>query len=183
MFKSLISSFLIILTLSLCGCSIGITGLKSYVDVTKGYQFLYPNGWIVTDVKDASKGVDLVFRDLIDRSENLSVIINEVNNNKDLDDLGSPTDVGYRFMKMINNNPNSSREMELINAELNQNNAKDYYILEYSVKLPDNQFRHNISSVVVNKGKLFTFSISTPESRWKAVKKLFTTAAKSFSVT
>jgi photosystem II oxygen-evolving enhancer protein 2 len=183
MLKSLIASILIILTLSLFGCSLGVSGLQSYVDITDGYEFLYPNGWIAVDVKNASQGVDVVYRDLIDRTENLSVIISDVDKEQDLENLGSPTEVGYRFMQMVNNNPNSNREAELIDAQLHQNKAKNYYILEYSVKLPNNESRHNVASVIVNKGKLFTFNISTPESRWQAVKKLFTLAAKSFSVT
>lgn len=183
MFKSFINTIIIVFCVSLFGCSIGVGGLQSYVDTGDGYEFLYPNGWIPVDVKQASDGVDVVFRDLIERSENLSVIISDVDKTQDLETLGTPTEVGYRFMKMVNNNPNSQRKAELVDAQLRENNDKNYYILEYLVKLSDNQSRHNVASVVVNKGKLYTFNISTPESRWNGVKKLFTLAAKSFSVT
>jgi len=47
-------------------------GLQSYVDSTDGYQFLYPNGWVPVEV---TNGPDVVFRDLIEYSENLSVAI------------------------------------------------------------------------------------------------------------
>ncbi len=182
MFKSLIASILIILSVSLFGCSIGVSGLQSYVDTGDGYEFLYPNGWIAVDVKDASEGVDVVFRDLVQRSENLSVIISEVNQEQSLENLGTPTEVGYRFMQMVNDSPNAEREAELINAEKREAKAKDYYILEYEVNLPNNQARHNLASVVVDRGKLFTFNISTTENRWPVVKKLFKVVANSFTV-
>jgi photosystem II oxygen-evolving enhancer protein 2 len=182
MLKSLIASILIILSVSLFGCSIGVSGLQSYVDATDGYEFLYPNGWIAVDIKDASKGVDVVFRDLVQRSENLSVIISEVDKEQNLEDLGTPTEVGYRFMQMVNNSPNAGREAELVNAQRREANAKNYYILEYEVNLPNNQARHNLASVVVDKGKLFTFNISTTENRWRTVKDLFKLVANSFTV-
>jgi photosystem II oxygen-evolving enhancer protein 2 len=161
---------------------VGLSGLQSYVNTTNGYQFLYPNGWIQVEVENASSGVDVVFRDLIERSDNISVIINDVNKDEKLEDLGTPTEVGYRFMKMVNNDPNSERQAELINAEIRENNAKDYYILEYEVESSLNQKRHNLASVVINKGKLFTFNISLPENRWQKLKDQLYVVAKSFSI-
>jgi photosystem II oxygen-evolving enhancer protein 2 len=163
-------------------CSVGVSGLQSYVNTANGYQFLYPNGWIQVDVENATEGVDVVFRDLIERSENLSVIISNVNKDEKLEDLGTPTDVGYRFMKMVNNNPDSERDAQLVNAELRENNAKKYYILEYKVDLPFNQHRHNLASVGINKGKLFTFNLSLPENRWQKRKELSYIVVKSFSI-
>lgn len=183
MFKSLITTILILLSVSLFGCSVGVSGLQSYVDTSDGYEFLYPNGWVGVDVKNAPEGVDVAYQDLIDAREKLSVIISDVNQDKSLEDLGSPSDVGDRFMERVNNNPDSNLKATLVNAELRAGNDNNYYILEYVVTLPNNQAKHNVASVVVKKGKLFTFNISTPESRWSSVKKQFITAAKSFSVT
>ena len=76
--KIFISLFLICLTTIISSCSAGVSGLQSYVNTAQGYEFLYPNGWIPVDVKNASPGVDLVFRDLIERGENLSVVISDV---------------------------------------------------------------------------------------------------------
>lgn len=183
MFKSLIATILIILSVSLFGCSIGVSGLQSHVDVSDGYEFLYPNGWVGVDVKTAPEGIDVAYQDLIDPNEKLSVIISDINQDKNLEDLGTPLEVGERFMQKVNNNANSNLEAELINAELRENNDKNYYILEYLVKLPNNQAKHNVASVVIRNGKLFTFNISTSEYHWNSVKKQFITAAKSFSVT
>ncbi|MGY6530383.1 MAG: photosystem II reaction center PsbP [Cyanobacterium sp.] len=184
MIKRLLSFLLIILTFSLVSCTgaIGGFGLQRYTDAIDGYEFLYPNGWMPVEVQNASEGVDVVYRDFIERTENLSVIISKVGDSKELSDLGTPTDVGYRFMKMVNQDPDSGRNAELISAEKREVDGKDYYILEYSVKLGEDQYRHNLASVVTNNGKLFTFNISTSESRWENVSELFRVVTNSFSL-
>ncbi len=182
MLRIFISLLLISLTTLISSCSAGVSGLQSYVNPAQGYEFLYPNGWIAVDVKNASSGVDVVFRDLIERSENLSVIISDVPSDKTLEDLGTPTDIGYRFFKAVNNNPELNREADFITAESRQVNDKTYYLLEYEVETPDQPARHNIATVAVSRGKLFTFNLSTTEKRWNQVKDTFTVAAKSFTV-
>jgi len=183
MFKSFCAGLLIVLSLVITSCSTGVSGLQSYVNTSKGYEFLYPNGWIPVNLgTSARKTVDVVFRDLVERTENLSVIIDEVPDDKTLEDLGSPTDVGYRLLKVINSNPDGDREAEFIRAEARENKDKKYYLLEYEADIPDQGIRHNIASVAVSRGKIFTFSLSTPERRWDAVKDSFEIAAKSFTV-
>lgn len=181
--KSVLAGLLIILSLGISSCAAGVSGLQSYVNTSKGYEFLYPNGWIpVTLGASARQSVDVVFRDLVERTENLSVIINEVPDGKTLEDLGSPSEVGYRLLKAINKTPNSDLAAEFLRAEARQGKDKSYYLLEYEENLPDQEARHNIASVAVSRGKIFTFSLSTPERRWNSVKDSFEVAAKSFTV-
>ena len=182
MLRLFITLCLISLTTLITSCSAGISGLQSYVNTAQGYEFLYPNGWLPVTVENASTGVDLVYRDLIERTENLSVIISEVPEGKKLEDLGTPTDVGYRFLKAANNIPNSDRETDFISAEAREGKDKTYYILEYEVETTNEAPRHNIASVAVSRGKLFTFNLSTTEKRWPKVKETFEIAAKSFTV-
>lgn len=183
MFKSFLAGLLIILSLVTTSCAAGVTGLQSYVNTSKGYEFLYPNGWIpVTLGTSARKTVDVVFRDLVERTENLSVIINDVAEDKTLEDLGSPSEVGYRLLKAMNNTPDSERKAEFIRAESRQSKDKTYYLLEYEENLPAREERHNIASVTVSRGKIFTFNLSTPQRRWDKVKDSFEVAAKSFTV-
>ncbi len=59
--------------------------------------------------------------------------------------------------------PDSGREAELVNAQARKAGTKDYYILEYAVKFP-NQLRHNLASVVISRGQLFTINISATEA-------------------
>jgi len=86
MIKSLLATFLLITTLLLTGCATPIAGLQGYTSGSQGYQFLYPKGWTQVDVKNV-EGVDVVFHDLIEISENLSVIINPIPDNKNITDI------------------------------------------------------------------------------------------------
>lgn len=178
MLKTIAAVLLLVLSLGLNGCASGVSGLKSYVDTADGYEFLYPNGWLPVKVSD---GPDVVFHDMIERSENVSVVISDVPDGKTLAELGTPGEVGYQLQKNAIAPPNSGRKAELVNAEARQSGDKTYYLLEYSVKLPTEQ-RHNVASVAVSRGKLFTLNTSTTEKRWTKLKDMFELVAKSFTV-
>lgn len=178
MLKRIVALLLIVLTVALSGCVSATGGLKSYIDTSDGYQFLYPNGWIPVQV---SSGPDVVFHDLIEDTENVSVVISQVASGKTLQELGSPGEVGYKLSKSAIAPTGSGREAELVNAEAREGSGKTYYLLEYAVKLP-NQERHNLASVVISHGKLYTFNASTTEKRWKSVKNQFQQVVDSFQV-
>ncbi|HLP87537.1 MAG TPA: photosystem II reaction center PsbP [Nostocaceae cyanobacterium] len=154
-------------------------GFKSYVDTADGYEFLYPNGWV--QVKVAS-GPDVVFHDLIEVSENVSVVMSKVPEGKTLAELGTPTEVGYKLGKAALAPEGSGRTAELINAGQKEFDGKLYYLLEYLVKLPNQSDRHNVASVAVSRGKLFTFNASVPEKRWRRVQRLIDDSVNSFKV-
>lgn len=176
--KRLIALFAIILSLTLSSCVATATaGLNSYIDSKDGYQFLYPNGW--QEVK-VNNGPDVVFHDIIEQSENLSVIINPVESEKTLSDLGTPSEVGYKLSKTVIAPPNSGRTAELVNAESKEVGDKTYYLLEYAVTLPT-QKRHNLASVVISRGKLLTFNVSATEARWQKMQPVFEQVINSFS--
>ena len=78
--------------------------------------------------------------------------------------------------------PDSGRSAELVNAFERESNVKTYYILEFEVKLPNLEDRHNVTSVAVSRGKLFTFNASIPERRWQRVQGLMEDVVNSFSV-
>jgi photosystem II oxygen-evolving enhancer protein 2 len=180
LWKSAIATLLVLLSVVLVACGSGVSSLQGYANGTYGYQFLYPNGWIPVTVTNASKGVDVIFRDLVEYSENLSVIISDVPADKKLKDLGTPTDVGYRFMQEASDN--SDRQPELIRADSREDNGQTYYILEYQVTLPNGQMRHDLATVAVKFGKLYTFNLSTRQGRWSQVENLFNTMIKTFKI-
>ncbi|MDX2229120.1 MAG: photosystem II reaction center PsbP [Leptolyngbyaceae cyanobacterium bins.349] len=179
MLKRLVIVLLMVISFSLQGCAIGVTGFKSFMDATDGYQFLYPNGWLEIKVSD---GPDVVFHDIIEQTENVSVVINPVSGEKSLSDLGTPGEVGYKLSKSAIAPPGSGRQAELVNAAAREVDGKQYYLLEYAVKLSDNQERHNLASVALSRGKLYTFNASTPEYRWEKMKTKLEQAVRSFSV-
>lgn len=178
MLKRIAIMLLVVLSLSLQGCVSDLAGFKSYVDTTDGYQFLYPNGWLPVQV---SEGPDVVFHDIIEQTENVSVVINPVAGDKTLKDLGDPGEVGYKLGKNAIAPAGSGREAELVNAEAREVGDKTYYLLEYAVKVGEQQ-RHNLASVAVSHGKLFTFNASTTEQRWDKMKEALEQAVRSFSV-
>ncbi|MGB3513168.1 MAG: photosystem II reaction center PsbP [Microcoleaceae cyanobacterium] len=179
MLKKIAAICLVAMSLILTSCvSIG-GGLQSFVDTTDGYEFLYPNGWLEVKVSD---GPDIVFHDLVEATENVSVVISPVVAEKTLRDLGTPTDVGYKLSKNAIAPKDSGREAELVNAEAREYKGKEYYKLEYAVKFADGRERHNLASVAVSRGQLFTMNLSTTEARWQKVDDKFQQVINSFFV-
>lgn len=179
MLKRIAAVLLVVLSLSLQSCASVTSALVSYVDSYDGYEFLYPNSWVQVKLAD---GPDVVLHDLIEETENVSVIINPVPDNKSLSDLGTPTEVGYRLSKNAIAPPDSGRQAELVSAEAHELDGVAYYLLEYAVKLPTNQIRHNLASIAVRRGQLFTLNVSTTDRRWEKTKDLLYKVAESFSV-
>jgi photosystem II oxygen-evolving enhancer protein 2 len=178
MLKRIAVVLLVVLSLSLQSCASTAVGLQSYVNTYKGYEFLYPNGWVPVKV---SSGPDVVLHDIIEETENASVIISDVPDGKSLEELGTPSEVGYRLSKNAIAPPDSNRTAELVDAKSRQIGDETYYLLEYAVTLPT-QTRHNLASVVVRRGQLFTYNLSTTEKRWEKAQEKFRQSVNSFSV-
>lgn len=189
--KKLLVFTLILLSWVVSGCATPTSGLKAYVDSIDGYEFLYPNGWLPVEV---TSGVDVVFRDLIQTTENVSVVVSPLTQEKSLADLGEPDEVGQRLAKRVIAPPESGREAELVAAQRRDVGDKTYYNIEYLVRLPGNSGtegqpedpslyqRHTLTSVAVSRGKLYTLSVSAPEKRWSKVQSLFDVVSESFTV-
>ncbi|HEY9906504.1 MAG TPA: photosystem II reaction center PsbP [Thermosynechococcaceae cyanobacterium] len=167
MLKRILVLLLVVVSLSLQACNVAPTsGFNKYIDTTDGYRFLYPLGWLPVKV---SSGPDVVFHDLIHQSENVSIVINPVSGKKTLQELGSPSEVGYKLGKNAIAPPDSGREADLINAEQIEAADKTYYLLEYAVKV-NGQTRHNVATVGVGRGNLYTLNASTTDDRWEKMK-------------
>lgn len=179
MWKRIAVILLLVLSFSFTNYGTASAALKSFVDTSDGYQFLYPNGWVQVRVND---GPDVVFHDLIEFSENVSVVISPVPEGKSLPELGTPSEVGYKLAKNALAPEGSGRTAELVNAEQVESKGKIYYKLEYLITLPNKQQRHNLVSVATSRGKLFTFYASVPEKRWRKVKNAIEESVDSFSV-
>ncbi|NJL86587.1 MAG: photosystem II oxygen evolving complex protein PsbP [Leptolyngbyaceae cyanobacterium SM1_1_3] len=177
MLKRIAALLLIVVALSLQGCITAGSGLKAYADTYKGYQFLYPTGWLEV----ATSGADVVFHDLVNDTENVSVVISAVPEGQTLQDLGDPNEVGYKLSKSINTLTGNDRDVQLISAQEIQSSDETYYILEYLADLPSG-LRHNLASVIVRRNQLFTFNASTREERWEKMKMLLKQSVASFSV-
>ena len=178
MLKRLAALLLVVLALGLQSCSSSVASLESYADSYEGYEFKYPTGWVAANVPD---GPDTVFHDIINTSENVSVVISPVSGGKTLPDLGTPTEVGYTLSKSITSLAPDDRNVELVNAQSFEAGDKLYYILEYVADLPSGM-RHDLASVIVRRGQLYTFNASIPERRWETLKDTMKQTVASFSV-
>jgi photosystem II oxygen-evolving enhancer protein 2 len=180
MLKRFIVLLLVVLSLSLQSCvpAVAGNGLKAFVDDQDGYRFLYPNGWVQVKV---ANGPDVVFHDIIEPSENVSVVINPVLGKKKLTDLGTASEVGYQLSKNAIAPPDSGRVAELVSAEAFDRNGNTYYRLEYAVKLPSGEERHNLASAVISRGRLYTFNASVTAAQWGKLQGLLDQSVASFT--
>jgi photosystem II oxygen-evolving enhancer protein 2 len=162
----------------LAGCSASAAGLQSFQSPDGRYAFLYPTGWTRVQVQD---GPQVVFHDLINSDETLSLVISEVNSENSLADLGSAVAVGERLRRTVIAPEGSGREAELVEARERELNRRTFYDLEYAVHLADRD-RHELATVVFDRGRLYTFAASTNEARWPKVQELFQRVIGSFSL-
>ena len=167
------------LVVVLGACAAGPTaGLQSYQSPDGRFAFLYPTGWTQVQV---SNGPRVVFHDLIHSDETVSLMVNKVEDNNDLADLGSAVAVGERLRREVIATAGSGRTAELIEAGEREINGHTFYDLEYAVHLEDRD-RHELATVVVDRGRLYTLATSTNEERWPKVKGLFESVIHSFTL-
>ncbi|MEA5474334.1 photosystem II reaction center PsbP [Synechococcus sp. CCY9201] len=168
----------LLLGVVLVGCSAAAAGLNSFQSPDGRYAFLYPTGWTRVQV---SGGPQVVFHDLINSDETLSLVIGEVNPTNDLEALGSAVAVGETLRRTVIAPAGSGREADLVQAEERQVGGRTFYDLEYAVHLQDRD-RHELATVVMDRGRLYTFAASTNEVRWPRVKGLFQQVITSFTL-
>jgi photosystem II oxygen-evolving enhancer protein 2 len=172
------STLPLLLSLALVGCSATAAGLQSFQSPDGRFAFLYPTGWTRVQVQD---GPQLVFHDLINSDETLSLVISEVDADNSLENLGSAVAVGERLRRTVIAPEGSGREAELVEAREREQNSRTFYDLEFAVHLSDRD-RHELATVVVDRGRLYTFAASTNAARWPRVKELFERVIGSFSL-
>ena len=170
-FKSLLAIALV-LTLGACSTG-GAAGFEPFKSQDGRYGFLFPTGWTRVAVDN---GPEIVYHDLINSDETLSLVISKLENEIDLDDLGGPDAVGERlFGKNDTKNP-----IHLIEASERDVDKHKFYDLEYSVNLEDKS-RHEFATVVVDRGYLYTLAASSSERRWLKMQDIYKRVISSFT--
>jgi photosystem II oxygen-evolving enhancer protein 2 len=168
----------VVLLLLLVSCSAAAAGLNRYSSADGRYAFLYPTGWIRVAISD---GPEVVFHDLINSDETLSLVIAPVDPEKRLEELGSAVTVGEKLGRKVIAPVGSGRQAELVEASEREDQGRIFYDLEYKVHLADRD-RHEIATVVADKGKLYTLAASTNEVRWDRVSSMFRSVVTSFTL-
>jgi len=174
-FKYLIA---LILCIFISGCGNGLNaGLEAYQSPDGRYAFFYPTGW--TRVK-VDGGPEIIYHDLINSNETLSLVISDVNKDVELGQLGTPLEVGQTLIDKVIAPEGSGRTVELLNANQRETSNHTFYDLEYELNL-NNQDRHELATVVIDRGTLYTFAVGTNQERWNKVNKLFENVIESFN--
>lgn len=185
MLKRAVSTLLVVFALFLTSCANTPTsGLVPFTDSKDGYRFLYPNGWTETKGNSA---IDILFHDIIEPSENVSMAISKLETVKTLEEIGDPKAIGLRVLNRVVAPEGSGRQATLLNAtqrlpQKQESGDRNYYVFEYAVQRLQGEPRHDLVTVSTNRGNLYTLNISSSERRWEKVKDLFARVAKSFTI-
>jgi len=177
--KNLLKNLLVIsicFLLSACGGGLS-AGLEAYQSPDGRYGFFYPTGW--TRVK-VDGGPEIIYHDLINSNETLSLVVSDVNKDVELDQLGTPSEVGQTLIDKVIAPEGSGRSVKLLNANQREDEKHVFYDLEYELNL-NQQDRHELATVVIDRGSLYTFAVGTNEERWNKVEKMFKNVIESFN--
>ena len=177
--KNLFKNFLILsicFLLSACGGGLS-AGLEAYQSPDGRYGFFYPTGW--TRVK-VDGGPEIIYHDLINSNETLSLVVSDVNKDVELDQLGTPSEVGQTLIDKVIAPEGSGRSVKLLNANQREDEKHIFYDLEYMLNLNE-QDRHELATVVIDRGSLYTFAVGTNEERWNKVENMFKNVIESFN--
>ena len=155
-FKSIL---LIVLCFTLSACGGGINaGLEAYQSPDGRYAFLYPTGW--TRVK-VDGGPEIIYHDLINSNETLSLVVSDVNKEVNLEQLGSPIEVGQTLIDKVIAPEGSGRSVKLVNANKREASNHIFYDLEYQLNLNE-QDRHELATVVIDRGTCLLYTSPSP---------------------
>ena len=171
--RSLLHSPLRLLMTLLCvvmltACSGTAAGLNSFQSPDGRYAFLYPAGWTRVAV---TNGPQVVFHDLINSDETVSLVVSDVDTDDELQQLGSAVAVGERLRRDVIAPAGSGRDAQLVEAKEREASGHTFYDLEFAVHLQDRD-RHELATVVVDRGRLYTLATSVNEDRWDKVGEL-----------
>ena len=92
----------------------------------------------------------------------------------------SPSRQSYLLIDKVIAPEGSGREVKLINANKRKASNHIFYDLEYELNLNE-QARHELATVVIDRGSLYTFAVGTNEERWNKVDGMFSNVIESFN--
>jgi len=141
------------------------SSVEVYKDLNKGFTILRPQGW---NQFEATAGqYDIKWQDLIQPLEIITVLTTPVGKGKTVADIGTPDAVGTKLAK--------SRRAELVSAISKEEEGLTYYTVELK-----SASVHQLTTLVVNKSKLYSVNVSSAEGKWPKREKLLRGVAESF---
>eukprot|EP00184_Porphyridium_aerugineum_P000748 CAMPEP_0184698262 /NCGR_PEP_ID=MMETSP0313-20130426/4948_1 /TAXON_ID=2792 /ORGANISM="Porphyridium aerugineum, Strain SAG 1380-2" /LENGTH=224 /DNA_ID=CAMNT_0027157179 /DNA_START=8 /DNA_END=682 /DNA_ORIENTATION=+ len=136
-----------------------------YKDINKGFTIYRPNGWNEFDATPDQ--YDIKWQDIIEPSEQVTVLTTPVSKGKSISDLGDAQKVGEKVA--------ASRGGKLVGAtEKEVEGVKMYTIELQGTRL------HQLISLSVNKSKLYSVTATSSEARWPKREALLRAVVDSF---
>uniref|UniRef100_A0A7S1XAT4 PsbP C-terminal domain-containing protein n=1 Tax=Tetraselmis chuii TaxID=63592 RepID=A0A7S1XAT4_9CHLO len=149
----------------------GFVGVRDPAD---GYQFFYPFGWQEVSIP----GQEVVFKDVIEPLESVSVNILDVPDKSSITEYGDPKEVAFTLADKVLTPPN--QPVEILKAKEDTFEGVTYYTFEFTVDA-GNYKRHAVASVAVNNHKFYTLLTGSNERRWNKTKDKLLQMVDSFS--
>ena len=141
--------------------------LEKYQD-SRGWVILAPSGWNKFDGEVGA--YDVKWQDLVDSKENVKVSSSPVKSNTtSISALGEDVkEIGAKLA--------TKREAKLIAAEERLTEGILFYEFEFAI----DDGTHQLLSLSVNKGRIWSLDANTTEKRWKAREPLYRNIVGSF---
>lgn len=149
-------------------------GYVAYSDSQDGYSFSYPFGW----QEVAVDGLDVVFKDVIEPLESVSVNLVPTEK-KDILEYGDAKEVAFTLADKVLTGP--TQGVDLVNATERMLNGRRYIDFEYLVK-SRGYTKHAAASVTIANGKLYTLETGSNERRWGKIGPKISGVVQSFEV-
>ncbi|KAK9826793.1 hypothetical protein WJX81_001589 [Elliptochloris bilobata] len=143
-------------------------------DAQDGYSFVYLFGW----QEVAVKGQDVVYKDVIEPLESVSVSITKTDK-ENVSEFGPAPEVAYTLADRVLTPP--SQEVKVLEVKETVRDGRDYIEFEFAAKA-GNYIRHALAVVTVGNGNFYTLVTGANERRWDKIRPRLEEIAKSFTV-
>jgi photosystem II oxygen-evolving enhancer protein 2 len=142
--------------------------LEKFADTNRGVSLLAPSGW--NKFEGEVGAYDLKWQDLVDNKENVKISSTPVKSTTtSINALGDDVQV-------IGEKLAASRNAKLIKAEERLTEGILFYVFEFAI----GDGTHQVLSLSVHKGKMWSLDASTTEKRWSKRAELYNNVVGSF---
>ncbi len=141
---------------------------ERFQDGPRGLSLLAPSGWNKFDGEVGA--YDLKWQDLVDPTENIKISSTPVKSTTtSISALGEDVqDIGAKLA--------AKRDAKLVKAEERLTEGILFYVFEFAI----NDGTHQLLSLSVNKGRIWSLDASTTEKRWPKRSEMYYNVVGSF---
>lgn len=142
--------------------------LEKFADTQRGLSILAPSGW--NKFEGEVGAYDIKWQDLVDQKENVKISSTPVKSTTvSISALGED-------VQAIGSNLAAKRNAKLMKAEERLTDGILFYVFEFAI----NDGTHQLLSLCVSKGKIWSLDANTTEKRWPKREELYNNIIGSF---